>query len=46
MPNCARASISPSRRCEKLIEAAKSNRNGHRDATMILIAYRHGLRAS
>ena len=31
---------------EKLIEAAKSNRNGHRDATMILIAYRHGLRAS
>jgi type 1 fimbriae regulatory protein FimB/type 1 fimbriae regulatory protein FimE len=31
---------------EKLIEAAKSNRNGHRDATMILIAFRHGLRAS
>jgi type 1 fimbriae regulatory protein FimB/type 1 fimbriae regulatory protein FimE len=31
---------------EKLVEAAKSNRNGHRDATMILIAYRHGLRAS
>jgi site-specific recombinase XerD len=31
---------------EKLIEAAKSNRNGHRDATMILVAYRHGLRAS
>ena len=31
---------------DKLIEAAKSNRNGHRDATMILIAYRHGLRAS
>ncbi len=30
----------------KLIEAAKSNRYGHRDATMILIAYRHGLRAS
>jgi site-specific recombinase XerD len=31
---------------QKLIEAAKSNRNGHRDATMILIAFRHGLRAS
>ena len=31
---------------DKLIEAAKSTRNGHRDATMILIAYRHGLRAS
>jgi integrase len=31
---------------EKLIAAAKSNRWGHRDATMILIAYRHGLRVS
>jgi len=31
---------------EKLIEAAKDNRYGHRDATMILIAYRHGLRAA
>ena len=31
---------------EKLIEAAKDNRYGHRDATMILAAYRHGLRAS
>ena len=30
----------------RLIEAAKGNRDGHRDATMILIAYRHGLRAS
>src|SRR5258708_24914820 len=30
----------------KLIEAAKGNRHAHRDATMILIAYRHGLRAS
>jgi integrase len=27
-------------------EARKSNRYGHRDATMILIAYRHGLRAT
>jgi len=31
---------------EKLIEAAKINRYGHRDATMLLVAYRHGLRAS
>jgi integrase len=31
---------------EKLINAAKGNRNGHRDATMVLVAYRHGLRAS
>ncbi len=31
---------------DKLIEAAKGNRQGHRDATMILIAFRHGLRAS
>lgn len=30
----------------KLIEAAKSNRNGLRDSTMILVTYRHGLRAS
>ncbi len=31
---------------ERLIEAAKANRRGHRDATMILLAFRHGLRAS
>ena len=31
---------------ERLIEAARGNRRGHRDATMILIAFRHGLRAS
>lgn len=31
---------------ERLAEAATDNRYGHRDATMILIAYRHGLRAS
>jgi len=31
---------------DKLIEAAKGNRHGHRDAPMILVAYRHGLRAS
>jgi integrase len=31
---------------EQLIEAAKQNRYGHRDATMILVAFRHGFRAS
>ena len=31
---------------ERLLNAAKGNRWGHRDATMILVAYRHGLRAS
>jgi integrase len=31
---------------EGLIEAAKGNRHGHRDATMILVAFRHGLRAA
>lgn len=30
---------------ESLTEAAKGNRYGHRDATMILMAYRHGFRA-
>lgn len=29
----------------KLREVAKGNRHGHRDATMILTAFRHGLRA-
>jgi integrase len=31
---------------ERLIKAAKGNRWGLRDATMILIAFRHGLRVS
>src|SRR5262249_42931285 len=31
---------------ERLIKAAGRNRYGHRDATMILLAFRHGLRAS
>ena len=30
---------------EKLIKAARGGRHGHRDATLILIAFRHGLRA-
>jgi len=30
---------------DTLIEAAKGNRYGHRDATLILVAFRHGLRA-
>ena len=31
---------------ERLMKSANGNRYGHRDATMILAAYRHGLRAS
>src|SRR5262249_40141126 len=31
---------------ERLMTAAKRNRHGHRDATMILLAFRHGLRAA
>jgi integrase len=34
------------REVERLVEATKQNRSGHRDATAILVAYRHGLRAS
>src|SRR5262245_51185780 len=34
------------REIDKLMDAARDNRWGHRDATAILIAYRHGLRAS
>jgi integrase len=34
------------REVERLIEVAKDNRWGHRDSTMVLIAFRHGLRAS
>jgi len=31
---------------ERLMKAVSGNRYGHRDATMVLVAYRHGLRAS
>ena len=31
---------------DRLIKAAGKNRYGHRDATMLLVCYRHGLRAS
>ena len=41
----SREHLTPSE-VEKLIEAAKTNRYAHRDATMLLVAFRHGLRAS
>jgi hypothetical protein len=31
---------------EKLIEAAKTNCYGHRDALTVLLAFRHGLKAA
>jgi integrase len=31
---------------ERLMDAARKNRWGHRDATLVLMAFRHGLRAS
>ena len=34
------------REVERLIEAVKGNRRGHRDATMVLLAFRHGLRVA
>jgi integrase len=34
------------REVERLMKSAGRNRYGHRDATMILLAFRHGLRAS
>ena len=34
------------REVELLMEAARQHRWGHRDATAILVAYQHGLRAS
>src|SRR6201997_1567866 len=32
--------------CEKLLQAARGNRYGHRDYAMLLAVWRHGLRAS
>src|SRR5262244_4287987 len=43
--NIASAHLTPAE-VAKLIEAARGNRYGQRDATMILVAYRHGFRAS
>jgi type 1 fimbriae regulatory protein FimB/type 1 fimbriae regulatory protein FimE len=34
------------REVARLMDVAKTNRWGHRDATMILVAYRHGFRAA
>jgi len=34
------------REVERLVEAAKDHRRGHRDSTMVLIAFRHGLQVS
>jgi type 1 fimbriae regulatory protein FimB/type 1 fimbriae regulatory protein FimE len=31
---------------ERLIKAASRNKHGHRDATMVVVCYRHGLRVS
>ena len=31
---------------ERLMDVARKNRWGHRDATMVLVAYRHGFRAA
>src|SRR3989442_12642402 len=41
----SREHLTPSE-VDKLIEAAKTNRHGHRDTTMRLVAYLHSLRAS
>jgi hypothetical protein len=46
MPNIGHAEHLTEKEVERLIEAAKGNRWGHRDVTMVLIAFRHGLRAS
>jgi hypothetical protein len=48
-PNGGPASTSPPEEAERLIATAQKRigaRTPHRDATMILVAYRHGLRAN
>ena len=42
---CTREYLTPAE-VEKLIKEARQGRYGHRDATLILTAFRHGLRAS
>jgi integrase len=44
-PSCDREYLTD-REVEQLTDTARANRYGHRDATMVLLAYRHGLRAS
>jgi integrase len=45
--NCTVRKYLTTREIEKLMDyARKRSRYGHRDSTMILVAYRHGLRAS
>src|SRR2546430_12613697 len=45
--NCTVRKYLTAREIEKLMgHARKHSRYGHRDSTMILVAYRHGLRAS
>ena len=44
MPSSGREHLTETE-IEKLLKAAGTNRWGHRDGTMILVAYRHGLRA-
>jgi site-specific recombinase XerD len=48
LPNSAyrtREHLTPSE-VEQLLSVARTNRHGHRDALMILVTYRHGLRVS
>jgi integrase len=42
-PSCAREYLTEAE-INKLIAAARGNRWGHRDATMLLVAFHHGLR--
>jgi site-specific recombinase XerD len=45
--NCTVRKYLTTREVERLMDCArKHSRYGYRDATMILVAYRHGLRAS